>query len=147
MKVVVQRVSRANVAVEEEIKGSIDRGLLLLVGIHENDDMDTIRWVANKVLKLRIFEDEEGKLNKSVTDVGGGVLVVSQFTLYGNVSKGTRPSFIEAAKPEIAEPLYDKMIDYFKNKSELQIESGVFGAMMDVELINDGPVTILIEKE
>jgi D-aminoacyl-tRNA deacylase len=147
MKVVVQRVSRANVSVEEEIKGSIDRGLLLLVGIHENDDMDTVKWVVNKVLKLRIFEDEEGKLNKSVTDVGGGVLVVSQFTLYGNVSKGTRPSFIEAAKPEIAEPLYDKMIAYFKNKSDLQIGSGVFGAMMDVELINDGPVTILIEKE
>lgn len=147
MKVVVQRVSRANVAVEKEIKGSIDRGLLLLVGIHENDDMDTVKWVVNKVLKLRIFEDEGGKLNKSVTDVGGGVLIVSQFTLYGNVSKGTRPSFIEAAKPEIAEPLYDKMITYFKNKSEIQIESGVFGAMMDVELINDGPVTILIEKE
>lgn len=147
MKVIVQRVSRANVTVEEKIKGSIDRGLLLLVGIHENDDRDTIKWVVNKVLKLRIFEDEEGKLNKSVTDVGGGVLVVSQFTLYGNVSKGTRPSFIEAAKPEIAEPLYEKMITYFKNQSDLQIESGVFGAMMDVELVNDGPVTILIEKE
>lgn len=147
MKVVVQRVSRANVSVEKEIKGRIGQGLLLLVGIHENDDMNTVRWVSNKVLKLRIFEDEERKLNKSVTDVGGGVLIVSQFTLYGNVSKGTRPSFIEAAKPEIAEPLYEKMITYFKNKADLQIESGVFGALMDVELINDGPVTILIEKE
>ena len=147
MKVVVQRVSRANVKVDGKISGSIDRGLMLLIGIHENDDREVMKWISNKILKLRIFEDEDGKMNRSVSDIGGGILLVSQFTLYGNVKKGTRPSFIEAARPEIAEPLYNDMIGYFKKRSDLQIESGVFGAMMDVELVNDGPVTILIEKE
>lgn len=147
MKVVVQRVSRASVSVNGEQKGNIGNGLLLLVGIHEKDNMDIVKWVSNKILNLRIFQDGEGKLNKSVSDVNGEILVVSQFTLYGNVRKGTRPSFIEAAKPEIAEPLYETMVDYFKNYSGLRVESGVFGAMMNVELINDGPVTILIEKE
>jgi D-aminoacyl-tRNA deacylase len=147
MKVVVQRVSRANVKVNGKISGRINRGLMLLIGIHENDDGQVMKWISDKILKLRIFEDQDGKMNRSVTDVGGGILLVSQFTLYGNVKKGTRPSFIEAAKPEKAEPLYNDMIDYFKKRSGLQIESGVFGAMMDVELVNDGPVTILIEKE
>jgi D-aminoacyl-tRNA deacylase len=147
MKVVVQRVSRANVKVNGKISGRINRGLMLLIGIHENDDGQVMKWISDKILKLRIFEDQDGKMNRSVTDVGGGILLVSQFTLYGNVKKGTRPSFIEAARPEKAEPLYNDMIDYFKKRSGLQIESGVFGAMMDVELVNDGPVTILIEKE
>lgn len=146
MKVVVQRVSRAKVTVNDEITGSIRNGLLLLVGIHENDDGSIMKWVANKLLKLRIFEDEQGKMNRSVTDIRGEVLVVSQFTLYGNVKKGTRPSFIEAAKPEAAEPLYDQMISYLEKKSGLNIESGEFGAMMKVELVNDGPVTIVVEK-
>jgi D-aminoacyl-tRNA deacylase len=146
MKVVVQRVSRAKVTVNDVITGSIRNGLLLLVGIHENDDETIMKWVANKLLKLRIFEDEQGKMNRSVTDIGGEVLVVSQFTLYGNVKKGTRPSFIEAAKPEAAEPLYDQMISYLEKKSGLNIESGEFGAMMNVELVNDGPVTIVVEK-
>lgn len=147
MKVVVQRVSRANVKVDGKISGSIGRGLMLLIGIHENDDREVMKWISNKILKLRIFEDQDGKMNRSVSDIGGGILLVSQFTLYGNVKKGTRPSFIEAARPEIAEPLYNDMVNYFKKFSDLQIESGVFGAMMDVELVNDGPVTILIEKE
>lgn len=146
MKVVVQRVSRAKVSVNDEITGSIRNGLLLLVGIHENDDESIMKWVADKLLKLRIFEDEQGKMNRSVTDIRGEVLVVSQFTLYGNVKKGTRPSFIEAAKPEAAEPLYDQMISYLEKKSGLNIESGEFGAMMKVELVNDGPVTIVVEK-
>ncbi len=147
MKVVVQRVRCANVKVDGKISGKIDRGLMLLIGIHENDDREVMKWISDKILKLRIFEDQDGKMNRSVTDIGGGILLVSQFTLFGNVKKGTRPSFIEAARPEIAEPLYNDMIGYFKKRSDLQIESGVFGAMMDVELVNDGPVTILIEKE
>jgi D-aminoacyl-tRNA deacylase len=146
MKVVVQRVSRAHVKVDGEVTGSIGKGLLLLVGIHEEDDIRVMKWVAEKILKLRIFEDEDGKMNLSVSDVGGEVLVVSQFTLYGNVQKGSRPSFIEAAKPNKAEPLYNEMIQYLKRNSGLIIESGIFGAMMDVELVNDGPVTIIVEK-
>jgi D-aminoacyl-tRNA deacylase len=146
MKVVVQRVSRAKVTVDREVTGRIGNGLLLLVGIHENDDKSIMRWVSDKIVKLRIFEDEAGKMNRSVSDIGGSLLVVSQFTLYGSVKKGTRPSFIEAAKPGTAEPLYDDMIQYLKKHSGLQVESGLFGAMMDVELVNDGPVTIIVEK-
>jgi len=146
MKIVVQRVKRASVKVKNSITGKIDQGLLLLVGIHESDTKKEIDWCCNKVSKLRIFEDEEGKMNRSVQDTGGGILVVSQFTLYGDTRKGTRPSFIEAAKPEIAEPLYDYMVSRFKEITDLNIQEGIFGAMMDVELINDGPVTIIVEK-
>jgi len=146
MKIVVQRVKRASVKVENSTTGKIDQGLLLLVGIHESDTKKEIDWCCNKVSKLRIFEDEEGKMNRSVQDTGGGILVVSQFTLYGDTRKGTRPSFIEAAKPEIAEPLYDYMVSRFKEITDLNIQEGIFGAMMDVELINDGPVTIIVEK-
>ena len=147
MKIVVQRVKRASVKVNGEVKGSINHGLLLLVGIHSADMEEQLEWCCNKILKLRIFNDEEGLMNRSVQDVGGEILVVSQFTIYGNAKKGTRPSFIEAAPPDVAEPLYDKMIKRFKEKSDLNIESGVFGAMMEVELINDGPVTLIIGKE
>jgi len=146
MKIVVQRVKRASVKVKNSITGKIDQGLLLLVGIHESDTKKEIDWCCNKVSKLRIFEDEEGKMNRSVQDTRGGILVVSQFTLYGDTRKGTRPSFIEAAKPEIAEPLYDYMVSRFKEITDLNIQEGIFGAMMDVELINDGPVTIIVEK-
>ncbi|MCG8373907.1 MAG: D-aminoacyl-tRNA deacylase [Balneolales bacterium] len=146
MRVVVQRVKSASVTVNEEITGAIGKGVLLLVGIHTHDTNEQLRWMCDKILKLRIFEDEEGKMNRSVTDVNGGILVVSQFTLYGDVKKGTRPSFIESARPEKAEPMYEQMIHYFKEQSELNIQSGTFGAMMDVELINDGPVTIILEK-
>lgn len=146
MKIVVQRVKRASVTVDEEVTGSIDRGLMLLVGIHESDTKKKIDWCCRKISKLRIFEDDEGKMNRSVQDVEGGILVVSQFTLYGDTRKGTRPSFIEAAKPDVAEPLYDYMVDCFKQITDLNIQEGVFGAMMDVELINDGPVTIIVEK-
>lgn len=146
MRLVVQRVQRAEVTVNKVISGKINRGLLLFVGIHDSDTETVMKWMSDKVLKLRIFEDEDGKMNHSVTDVGGDILIVSQFTLYGNVLKGTRPSFIEAAKPDKAEPIYHGMIDYFKNRSDLIIESGEFGKMMNVELVNDGPVTILVEK-
>ncbi|HBZ37628.1 MAG TPA: D-tyrosyl-tRNA(Tyr) deacylase [Balneola sp.] len=146
MKVVIQRVKSASVTVRNEITGAIEEGLLLLVGIHQDDTKEQLEWMCEKILKLRIFEDEEEKMNLSVSDVGGGLLVVSQFTLYGNTKKGTRPSFIEAAKPDKAEPMYEEMISYFKEHSDLSIQTGKFGAMMDVELINDGPVTLILEK-
>jgi D-tyrosyl-tRNA(Tyr) deacylase len=147
MKIVVQRVKRASVTVNNEVKGSIDQGLLLLVGIHSGDTDEQLEWCCNKILKLRIFNDKDGLMNRSVQDVNGEILVVSQFTLYGNARKGTRASYIEAAGPDVAEPIYERMIDRFREKSDLKIESGVFGAMMDVELVNDGPVTLIIEKE
>lgn len=146
MKVVIQRVKKASVTINKVVSGSIENGLLLLVGIHESDTKKEVDWCCRKIPTLRIFEDEEGKMNRSVKDVDGGILVVSQFTLYGNAKKGTRPSFIEAARPEKAEPLYDYMIEVLKRDSGLQIESGEFGAMMDVELINNGPVTLILEK-
>jgi D-tyrosyl-tRNA(Tyr) deacylase len=146
MKVVVQRVKEASVTVGNEITGVIENGLLLLVGIHEDDTNDQLTWMCDKIMKLRIFEDEDGKMNRSVSDVKGGILVVSQFTLYGDAKKGTRPSFITAARPEKAEPMYNQMIEYFKSNSTLTIQGGKFGAMMDVHLINDGPVTLILEK-
>ena len=146
MRVVVQRVSEAKVTVEDEVTGAIQQGLLLLVGVHHDDTDEQLKWMCEKILKLRVFPDEEGKMNKSVSNVQGGILVVSQFTLYGDAKKGTRPSYIEAARPEKAEPMYERMIEYFKTHSELDIQGGKFGAMMDVHLINDGPVTLILEK-
>lgn len=146
MKVVVQRVKSASVQVDNEITGSIKKGLMLLVGIHQDDTKEQLEWMCNKILKLRIFEDENEKMNLSVQDVNGGILVISQFTLYGDARKGTRPSYIEAARPDKAEPMYEEMIEFFKKHSELNIETGKFGAGMKVELINDGPVTLVLEK-
>ncbi len=146
MKVIVQRVSSASVMVGNEITGVIENGLLLLVGIHQNDNHEQLKWMCEKILKLRVFEDEDEKMNLSVTDVQGGILVVSQFTLYGDSRKGTRPSYIEAARPEKAEPMYEEMIQYFKDHSQLNIQTGKFGAMMDVSLVNNGPVTLILEK-
>lgn len=145
MKIVIQRVTSASVRVNEEVIGKIGKGLLLFAGFHKDDTEEELRWICNKVKKLRIFEDTEGKMNKSVCDVGGSLLVVSQFTLYGNTKKGTRPSFIEAAPPDIAEPMYNKMIDILK-ESGLKTESGKFAAMMDVQLVNNGPVTLILKK-
>lgn len=146
MRVVVQRVKSASVTVDGRVTGSIEKGLLLFVGIHQNDVKEQMTWMCDKILKLRIFEDEDGKMNKSVSDMGGGILVVSQFTLYGDTRKGTRPSFIEAARPEKAEPMYEEMVSYFKEHSSLDIQTGEFGAMMNVSLVNDGPVTLVLEK-
>jgi len=146
MRIVVQRVRSARVSVNDEVVGSIGNGLLLLVGIHKNDTEDDVNWLCEKVRKLRIFDDSNGKMNDSVEDVEGEILVVSQFTLYGDARKGNRPSYIEAAGPELAEDLYDKMIEYLQEHTELNIESGRFGAYMDVSLVNDGPVTILLDK-
>ena len=146
MKVVLQRVSEASVTVDDEVTGSIAGGLLLLVGIHEDDSEEQVDWMVDKILKLRVFEDEEGKMNRSVTDVGGGLLLVSQFTLFGDARKGTRPSYIEAAGPEKAEKLYDYMVTRTREKSDLAVETGVFAAKMDVASVNDGPVTLILEK-
>jgi len=146
MKIVVQRVSSSSVEVEGSITGSVSRGVMLLVGIHESDTKETIDWCCNKVVTLRIFEDDEGKMNRSVADIGGGILVVPQFTLYGDASKGTRPSYISAAPPDIAEPLFDSMVNRFKETFDGPVETGVFGAMMKISLVNDGPVTILLER-
>ncbi len=146
MKIVIQRVKSASVTVDDSIVGEIGRGLLLLVGIHETDTREQIDWCCNKLKKLRIFEDEEGKMNYSVSDVNGGMLIVSQFTLYGDMKKGNRPSFIEAAKPDIAEPLYNYMVEKLQFSFNGPVETGTFGAMMDINLLNDGPVTLVMER-
>jgi len=146
MKIVVQRVSSSSVEVYGKITGSISSGVMLLVGIHESDTKETIEWCCNKVVNLRIFEDEDGKMNRSLADINGEILVVPQFTLYGDASKGTRPSFINAASPKIAEPLFNKVINRFKEIYSGPVEKGVFGALMNVSLVNSGPVTILLER-
>lgn len=146
MKIVVQRVSQASVKVSGEIVGEISQGLLLLIGIEENDEKEDAEWFAKKVLELRIFSDEEGKMNRSVKDIYGEILCVSQFTLIADYKKGNRPSFIKAAKPEKAVPLFE----YFKGlikSSGLKTESGIFGADMKVSLLNDGPVTIVMDSK
>jgi D-tyrosyl-tRNA(Tyr) deacylase len=144
MRAVVQRVSRARVSVGGEVVGDIGRGLLVLLGITHDDTPERARWLAEKTAGLRIFADDEGKMNRSVGDAGGAVLVVSQFTLYGDCSKGRRPSFIAAARPEVAVPLYETYLDALRALG-LPVAAGRFGADMQVELVNDGPVTLILE--
>lgn len=146
MRVLVQRVSRAKVTVEGRVTGEIGPGLLLLVGIRQGDGEAELEWMVHKLTNLRVFSDAEGKMNLSVQDTGGGVLAISQFTLYGDAKKGNRPSYIEAARPEVAEPLYDKFCEQLGAAIGKEVQRGVFGAHMDVELINDGPVTLMLEK-
>lgn len=146
MRAVVQRVSRARVKVEEKIIGKIDWGILLLLGVEESDEEKDLEYMCDKIPNLRIFEDEEGKMNKSLLDVGGSLLVISQFTLLGDARKGRRPSFTQAARPEKAIPMYERFIDSMKEKN-ITTEAGEFGAHMEVELINDGPVTILLDSK
>lgn len=145
MRVVLQRVTSASVTIDGRVAGEIGVGALLLVGFTEGDDEEALRWMADRVVGLRVFRDEAGKMNRSVQDVGGSLLVVSQFTLYGDARKGRRPSFISAARPEVAIPLYDRFIELLRD-SEVPVRTGEFGAMMDVELVNDGPVTLILER-
>ncbi|MBT3449381.1 MAG: D-tyrosyl-tRNA(Tyr) deacylase [Bacteroidetes Order II. Incertae sedis bacterium] len=146
MKVLIQRVKRAQVTVDGRSTGSIKEGLLILLGVHTTDTSSLIPWLVGKCVHLRIFPDDAGKMNRSVLDHGGDILVVSQFTLYGNAAKGNRPSFIESARPELAEPLYESFCEQCADFLGKPIQTGEFGAMMDVELLNWGPVTLDIEK-
>lgn len=145
MRVVLQRVSRAAVRVGGADLGAIDAGLLLLVGFAAGDGMADVSWMADKVVGLRVFSDDEGKMNRSVAECGGSILVVSQFTLYGDARKGRRPSFVEAARPEIAIPLYESFVAALRSTG-IRVATGEFGADMKVELVNDGPVTLILEK-
>ena len=145
MRAVVQRVTRARVVIDGETVGEVGTGLLVLLGVTHTDTAEAASWLADKVVGLRIFNDADGKMNRSVADVGGGVLVVSQFTLYGDCQKGRRPSFIDAARPEVAIPLYEAFVNEVKALG-VPAATGRFGAMMQVELVNDGPVTLILDS-
>lgn len=145
MKVVVQRVSEASVTVDGAIVGQIKQGLLVLFGVHTDDNPKDTQWFVNKLLHLRIFEDENGKMNRSVSDIQGGILAISQFTLYANSRNGRRPDFISAAGPEKAQPIYDKFVAELKAEFP-NIQTGIFGAKMSVALVNDGPVTLILDE-
>ena len=147
MRVLIQRVSEASVKVDEKITGEIKQGFLLLVGFEEADTDEDLTWTANKVCALRIFDDENGVMNKSIIDADGEILCVSQFTLFAMTKKGNRPSYFKAAKGEISEPLYNEFCGKLKNITNKEIEKGIFGADMKVSLINDGPVTIWIDSK
>lgn len=146
MKIVIQRVSQASVEVEQKIVGEIQSGLLLLIGVEENDTQEDADWLVKKILDLRIFNDVEGKMNLSVKDIGGKILCISQFTLMADYKKGNRPSFIRAARPDHAVPMFEYFKDLVKS-SGLKTESGIFGADMKVRLLNDGPVTIVMDSK
>jgi len=146
MRAVVQRVSRASVTIGGEVYGKIDKGLVVLLGITHQDDQKDARWLAEKVAHLRVFEDEQGKMNRSLADIGGEMLIISQFTLYGDCRKGRRPGFSDAAPPDIAKPLYLFFVEEVKKKG-IKAATGTFQAEMKVELVNDGPVTLLLDSE
>ena len=147
MRAVIQRVSSASVKVDDKITGEIKQGLLVLVGIEDSDGQEDLEWLSGKIVNLRIFNDEEGVMNKSVKDIEGGILVVSQFTLHAATKKGNRPSYIRASKPDIAVPLYEQFKQQLTSDLGKEIQAGIFGADMKVELLNDGPVTIIIDTK
>jgi D-tyrosyl-tRNA(Tyr) deacylase len=147
MRAVLQRVKRASVTVEGNITGAIEEGLLVLLGIEEADTLEDMNWLSSKLVNLRIFNDEQGVMNRSLLEVGGGLLLVSQFTLFAATKKGNRPSYSRAAPPAIALPIYEKMIELLSAELGKPIQTGVFGADMKVELLNDGPVTIVIDTK
>ncbi len=147
MRTVIQRVTRASVTVDGQVIGKIEKGLLILVGIEDIDTQSDIEWLAGKVTNLRVFDDENGVMNKSIKDVDGDILLVSQFTLHASTKKGNRPSYIRAAKPDFAIPMYEKFIGQLEQEVGKKIETGEFGADMKVELLNDGPVTIIIDTQ
>ncbi len=147
MRIVLQRVTEASVKIENEVKGQIDHGFLILLGIENEDEKSDADWLIQKINGLRVFADQEGKMNLSIQDVKGCILLISQFTLFASTKKGNRPSYIQAARPEIAIPLYAYFTEQLKNQTQLKVETGVFGADMKVSLINDGPVTISIDSK
>lgn len=147
MKVIIQRVTQASVTIDGKIKSSIGLGMLILLGIEEADTQEDIEWLSSKIINLRIFNDERGVMNVSVKDASGEIILVSQFTLHASTKKGNRPSYIKAAKPEIAIPLYKKMMAQLQTDLGKQIQTGEFGADMKVSLLNDGPVTIVIDSK
>jgi len=147
MRVVIQRVSNASVSIDGKLKSQIKHGLLILIGIEEADNSDDVNWLCKKISSLRIFNDEENKMNLSVLDIDGDVLIVSQFTLHASTKKGNRPSYIKAARPEIAIPVYESFISEMEIRLNKKVGSGEFGAMMKIELINDGPVTIVLDSK
>ena len=146
MRAVVQRVSSASVVVEGKVTGDVAGGLCVLLGVGVGDTESDARWMADKVCDLRIFEDEQGKMNRSVIDVRGGVLAISQFTLYGDARKGTRPGFVDAARPEVAQPLYAKFCEFVRARG-VRVGEGVFRATMQVRIVNEGPVTLLLDSK
>jgi len=146
LKLVVQRVKKSNLKIKNKLYSSINTGMLILIGISKNDNYEMAKQLANKIIKLRIFNDDNGKMNKNIMQIKGEVLVVSQFTLYADTNKGNRPSFINAAKPELAISLYNHFIDELQKLISSKVRTGKFGADMNIELINDGPVTIILEK-
>lgn len=147
MRIVIQRVSEASVKIENKVVGSIEKGMLILLGIEHDDSEEDVQWLVGKLINLRIFSDEEGKMNLSIQDVEGAFLVVSQFTLHASTKKGNRPSYVKAARPELAIPLYQLFVEKLASDSALRVETGEFGADMKVALINDGPVTIIIDSK
>lgn len=147
MRAVVQRVSRSIVVVDGQTVGQIGKGLMILLGVTHGDGPEQAQWLASKIAGLRIFEDDEAKMNRSLLETGGAALVVSQFTLYGDCRKGRRPSFTDAARPELAEPLCEQFMVCLREAGVAQVEYGVFGAHMEVEIHNDGPVTLILERE
>ncbi len=147
MKVVIQRVSEASVTINKKIKSSIKTGLMVLVGVVNNDDQNDIEWLSNKIANLRIFPDEDGVMNKSLLDVNGDIILVSQFTLHAKTKKGNRPSYIDAAKPDVSIPLYEAFCSNMEQVIGKGVQTGEFGADMKVSLVNDGPVTIIIDSK
>lgn len=147
MRIIIQRVSEASVKVEGKVLSAIKQGMLILVGIEDADTDEDICWLTNKIIQLRIFDDENGVMNLSVKDVAGDVIVVSQFTLHASTKKGNRPSYIRAAKPDFAIPMYNRFVDSIEDALGKKVGTGQFGAMMEVSLINDGPVTIIIDSK
>ena len=146
MRIVLQRVARGRVTIDGRTCGRVERGLVLLVGFAASDREEDLLWMADKVVGIRVFPDEEGRMNRSLDEVGGGLLVVSQFTLYGDVRKGRRPSFVGAAPPDVAVPLYERLVALLKERAPGRVETGEFGATMDLELVNAGPVTMIMER-
>lgn len=147
MRIVIQRVSEASVKIEAEIVAAIKQGMLVLVGIEDSDSQEDIDWLTNKMIQLRIFDDEKGVMNLSVKDINGDIIVVSQFTLHASTKKGNRPSYIRASKPDFAIPMYEKFVVAVESALSKKVGTGKFGAIMEVALINDGPVTIIIDSK